>query len=291
MEIGKKIIETKNKQPINIYFLGDIHEGNCNCNHNALKKAVDIIKDDPFGYWIGMGDYIEAIIHFGDPRFDPKTISQDYAVKDLKDLPMKQMERVFNYLQPIQEKCLALLCGNHEESYIKRHSSNIYDRFVEMFKTSAYKEGEPPLKLGYVGFLDLTLKYMNTKVNVVISLNHGVGGGGFREGYPINKIHDVFKYTNGDINVMGHIHQLKENRKTVVTVKHGRLKRVNRLWGSSGTFLETYVEGNTNYWESRGGIGGDSDIGMLKCELMLVRDRSDNRDMISWDAKLKKVYL
>jgi len=55
--------------PINIYFIGDIHEGNCNCNYSALKEAVKIIMDDPNAYWFGMGDYIEAITHTGDKSF------------------------------------------------------------------------------------------------------------------------------------------------------------------------------------------------------------------------------
>ena len=63
MEIGKKTIKVKNSETTNFYFIGDIHEGNCNCNHKALAEAVDIVKSDPNGYWFGMGDYIEAIIH------------------------------------------------------------------------------------------------------------------------------------------------------------------------------------------------------------------------------------
>ena len=177
MEIGRKTIEVENKKPINIYTLGDIHEGNCNVNYKALKKAVDIIKDDPNGYWFGMGDYVEAITHMGDPRFDPKAISSNYAIKDLKDLPYKQFERVHEILQPIENKCLALLLGNHEEQYIKRHSSNIYDRFVNMFSTSAHEEGKPPKKLGYVGFYEINLKCSSNVVVVGFALNHGVGGG------------------------------------------------------------------------------------------------------------------
>ena len=236
-----------------------------------------------------MGDYIEAITHLGDPRFDPKSISKEYAIKDLKDLPYKQFERVFEAINPIQDKCLALLLGNHEEQYIKRHSSNVYDRFVNMFETSAHKEGEPPKKLGYVGFYEITLKYMTQCVNVGIALNHGVGGGGYLEGYPINKIHQVFKYMFADINVMGHIHQLKENHKNIMTIRNGKPKKIKRLFGASGCFLDTYIEGNPNYFESRAGAGGESDIGMLKCELMFVRDRAN--DTCSWDARLVKMEL
>lgn len=289
MEIGKKTIEVKNKQPISFYAIGDIHEGNCNCNHKALKRAVDIVKNDPFGYWFGMGDYIEAITHFGDPRFDPKSISQEYAIKDLKDLPFKQAERVFNYLRPIQDKCLALVVGNHEESYIKRHSANVYDRFVEMFETSAHDPGKPPKKLGYVGFYEVYLKYGTQGVVVGFALNHGVGGGGYLEGYPTSKVHQVFKWMHSDVNIMGHIHKLKENRMIVTTCDRGAVKRIPRLFGVSGCFLDTYVEGNPNYYEEKAGAGGESDVGMLKCSIMLVRDRANNK--VTWDGKLEKIYL
>ena len=291
MEIGKKTIKVKNSETTNFYFIGDIHEGNCNCNHKALAEAVDIVKSDPNGYWFGMGDYIEAIIHAGDPRFDPKAISQEYAIKDLKDLPMKQAERVFNYLRPIQDKCLALIVGNHEEQYIKRHSSNIYDRFTNMFETSAHEEGKPPKKLGYIGFYEIVLQNRESKINIGFALNHGVGGNGYLEGYPISNVYKVFKYYCADINVMGHVHKLIEDVKHTVTIRNGKIRRVPKIVGVSGCFLNTFIEGNPNYYELKGGIGGESDIGMLKCGIKYIRKVKDGKELYSWDGKMEKIYL
>ena len=294
MEIGSKRFELKTNEKINLYFLGDVHEGNCNCNHKALSEAVKIIKNDPAGYWIGMGDYIEAITHTGDKRFDPLSISKEYNINDLKDLPFKQAERVFNYLKPIDNKCLALLGGNHEEKYSQYNSSNVYKRFVKMFGTSAHKEGEHPFVIGYVGFYNLKLCRPNTRTieNITIALNHGVGGGGYLEGYKTNKVHQVFKYMYGDINIMGHVHQLTEDKKDIVTASsHNLLKRKKRLWGVSGCFLNSYVEGNTNYFESRAGAGGESDIGMLKCSVWITRSQVNGKEIVGWDAKMEKIYL
>jgi hypothetical protein len=122
----------KRGESINIYGLGDVHEGNCNHNAEAFKKAVDIIKNDPDGYWVGMGDYIDAITHDDKKRFDPVTISEKYKLRDLKDLPVKQMEFVFDVINPIQGKCIALLIGNHEEAYTKNNSNDIYKKFTNM---------------------------------------------------------------------------------------------------------------------------------------------------------------
>ncbi|MGI6540966.1 MAG: hypothetical protein ACOX38_09345 [Bacillota bacterium] len=57
-----KLIEIQAKTAT-VYFLGDIHEGAANHQAKALAKAIDIIANDSNAYWIGMGDYIDAINH------------------------------------------------------------------------------------------------------------------------------------------------------------------------------------------------------------------------------------
>lgn len=265
MEIVSREFDVACGDEINIYFLGDIHEGNVNHAESEFRKAVNIIRDDPKGYWVGMGDYIEAITTDDKKRFNPITIAKKYGISELKDLPFKQMEAVFSNLAPIQDKCLALLLGNHEESYIKHNSSDIYSRFVQMFDN-------PPPKIGYVGFLKLIFKAGDRRFySPVIALNHGDGGGGFREGYPINKLWDVFRWTDADLAVMGHVHRLMEDDKKFIGVtQQNALKKKRRFVGISGCFLWTYQEGNANYFEHKG--RNESDIGMLKCNIK-IRDR------------------
>jgi hypothetical protein len=249
-------------QELNIYFLGDIHEGNVNHAEHEFRKAVSIVNDDPIGYWVGMGDYIEAITTDDKKRFNPITIAKKYGISDLKDLPFKQMEAVFKVLEPIQDRCLCLLLGNHEESYIKHNASDIYSRFVKMFDN-------PPPKVGYVGFLKLVFTVKGRRLySPVIALNHGDGGGGFREGYPINKLWDVFRWVNAEVSVMGHVHRLMEDDKKFLSVtQSGRLKKKRRYVGISGCFLWTYHEGHANYFEHKG--RNESDIGMLKCNIKI----------------------
>ena len=104
------------------------------------------------------------------------------------------------------------------------------------------------------------------------------------EGYPINLVHKVFKYTHADINIMGHIHKLYEDKKFITTVSSsGIIKKQPRLWGTSGGFLRTYIEGNTNYYEHRAGIGGESDVGMLVARLKLHN--------VDWSGKLEKLWI
>ncbi len=247
------------------------------------------------GNQISITGNCEAITYQGDKRFDPLSISKKYNINDLKDLPFRQAEHAYSFLSPIDGKCLALLGGNHEEKYSKYNSSNVYKRFIQMFKTSAHEEGKPPFMVGYVGFYLLQIENKADRgkrgvVPITIALNHGVGGSGYLEGYKTNKVHQVFKYMYGDINVMGHIHQLDEDKKDIVTVSsRGSVKRHRRYWGISGCFLNSYVDGNTNYYEAKAGASGESDIGMLKCGLKFYRKKYEGE--IKWKAKMEKIYL
>jgi hypothetical protein len=285
MEIARKEFNRKIGGKVNIYFLGDIHEGNCNHAEAELKEAVNIIRDDPDGYWLGMGDYIEAI-NSKDPRFNPIEIAELYKMKDLKDLPRKQADNVYRKLKPIEDKCLALMIGNHEEMYMRHNGFDVYDHFRDQFTTSAHQPGHAPPKLGYVGFYRVVLVLPTEKCyKVDIALNHGIGGGGYREGYPINKVHDCFRWVDAEIMVMGHIHALVEDSKKIqgVNLISGLSKR-ERFYGASGCFLWTFQEGKTNYFEHKG--KNESDIGMLKAEITQRHGRH-NGPII----KLEKIKL
>ena len=281
MEIGNIRINKLPGEHIHFYFLGDVHEGNVNHDEKALRTAVKMIETDENARVILMGDMIEAITHRGDNRFDPITIAHKYEIRDLKDLPWRQMSVVIERLEPIKEKVDAIIVGNHEESYIKYNSNDIYDRFCRQFPKAK--------KLGRVGFMNYIINIRadgkrSADYTIKIALNHGDGGRGELEGYPINVVHKVFKYMYADINVMGHIHNLAEDRKPITTItSRGKLVQRIRYWGVSGCFFRTYVEGNRSYYEHKAGRKGDSDVGMLMMDIELHNK--------NWRGEMKKIYL
>lgn len=264
MEIATFRHKLKVGQPLNVYSLGDIHEGNCNHNAEAFKKAVNIIRSDPDGYWVGMGDYIDAITHDDKKRFDPVTVSEKYKISDLKNLPKKQIESVFDVINPIQSKCIALLIGNHEETYTKHNSNDVYKSFAEMFASSAWGV-IPPVRLGYVGFLVYRIEGANS---IVHALNHGDGGGGKKEAYGLAKAWEMATPFDCDVFWTAHIHHLVEGDKKIISVTNrGKLQKKRKFVGATGSFLNTYDEGHANYFEHKG--RGEGDIGMLKLSMLL----------------------
>lgn len=276
MEIATFYKTLKIGQPFNVYGLGDFHDGNCNHNTDALKKAVNIIRDDPDGYWVGMGDYIDAITHDDKKRFDPVTVCSKYAIKDLKNLPYKQMESVFDAINPIQSKCIALLIGNHEETYTKNNSNDVYNTLTNMFASSAWG-ARPPVKLGYVGFIVYRIKNPagRNRNSIIQGLNHGAGVGGRTDGYAVTNAWQMATPFECDVFWTAHIHQLIEDDKKIQAVSdRGKLLKKRKYVAVTGSFLNTYNEGNANYFEHKGRKEGD--IGMIKMTLTLLRDDQIN---------------
>lgn len=269
MELLDKNIHCSTTEKIHIYFLGDIHEGNANCDIKALKKCVNIIaNDNNQSYIIGMGDYVDAINH-KDPRFDPIEISNRYHLRDLKNLPKKQIEAVYEVIQPIENKFICLLHGNHEETYSKYNSFDCVDYLHDLLNPH-------PKKMGYTGIVKLGI-IINDKnrnrpsYNFLIALNHGAGGGGMREGYPLNKCHDIFRWINGDIKIMGHLHRMITDTQYFIDYRGQQIIRQKALYGVNGCFLYKSQIGTRGYFENKPSC--ESNIGMLRLSIYPKRNK------------------
>jgi len=262
-------------QPYVIYYLGDVHLGAANCNEHALKQAVKMIQEDA-NAWIGMGDYIDAI-SYNDPRFNPLEIAERYEIRDLNDLPRKQADEFLNIIEPIQNKCIGLISGNHENKYRK------YNGFdVNSYLTSSL--GVPDLHQKAwisINFRD-EKRGRSTPIKIVVC--HGTGGSGFREGYPINKVYDIFRWDIADVHVMGHLHQMQTDRCEYNDFSYGTIRRLISWFAINGCFLSKTEEGVDSYFEER--PGKESAIGMLRQTIYTHGKRKD-----LFDIQLQKIYL
>jgi predicted phosphodiesterase len=289
LEIGSKKIELSEGEPLNIYFIGDIHEGEINCQHDSLNDAVKRIAKSSRGNQtktVLMGDLINCIVHSDKKRFNPAEFDRFYKVHDLIDLPQKQAERVNKFLEPIKDTVDIILVGNHEEEYIKRHNFNIYKNIYEKYPLAT--------PLGYVGLFRYNVKIKGDSTSMVLdlALNHGDGGsGGDLPGNAINRVFRTFTWFDADISVMGHIHRLAAEPIDVVALNNtGTGLRHSRKWeGCSGCFLKTYEPGNRNYFEAKG--KKPSDIGMLRAEIVFRRKLIDGKRQWYKEINLERCFL
>lgn len=259
---------TLEPQPYTVAFLGDIHEGAANYQQESFERAVKVIQNEADA-WIGMGDYVDAINHL-DPRFNPHEISRKYALNDLADLPRVQCDYLLDSLAPIKDKCLGLLYGNHEDAYRKHNTFDVVNYLSNALGCD---------NIGHKAWFSLNFRFNDTKsIPYKIVVMHGSGGGGgMREGAPLNRVHDVFRWDMADAHVIGHLHQSGISRPVYNRFEYGVVRREPAWFAVNGCFLSKSEIGSEGYFEQKAGM--ESSIGMLK--LRVIPSRNSKTDFTS----------
>lgn len=249
----------KHGEWLNVIPLGDCHIGNSGCDINALKSMVEWIRSKPNTYWIGMGDYIDAI-NYSDKRFDPKTIDSKYiSLGDIDKTIQLQIEDFIDIIRPIKDKCLGFLRGNHEET-IRRYFH--YDVLYEIAK-----ELDIPRKMLLYDAACIRLRCvrMNSSHMYDIFCMHGnVGGRSY--GHKANRIQDLHKYFLGDIYLLAHSHIKQAQMNTLIYFnKSGKMEKKKIIDAYTGCFLRGYERNKTCYVEKW--MYPPTDIGCIKIKL------------------------
>jgi len=218
--------------------LGDLHVGNAACDEDGIRSAVEYIYNNPNAYWIGMGDYGD-FINMRDHRFDPIALADWVTTRDLVDLAGAQKRRVLNILEPIANKCLGLVKGNHDKKIHRAWERAIFDEIVVGMKERAWYLGgvaEIDLSLNYWGFVHLKFRRAGAAVRtVVISAHHGFGSSKNITGM------EKFLWSHEcDVALFGHTHHMTSHRsaRTEIT-KTGKVV-YRPQWGVvTGSFLQS----------------------------------------------------
>jgi len=229
--------------------IGDTHLGNIGCAIDELKETIEWIRVRKNAYWVGMGDYIEAI-NYSDPRFDIRSVEKKYR-GDVDMVIQKQTEDIIELFEPIKKKSLGILRGNHEEA-VRRHYH--HDVCYDM-----WKKLRAPL-LEDVAYIRLCFKWKYGKVkkgdynkDTTFTYNmlatHG-NVGGRKGGAKINRLEDMVAYAEADIYLMAHSHiKAMETKNLLYYDNTGNLRAKKKLLAVTGSFLRGYQEGASSYVE------------------------------------------
>lgn len=246
MEISVR--HMKDLSPIELVGLGDVHIGNINCDKAKFEEIVDWISKRPRCYWIGMGDYIEAILPSPvEWRYDTRSVDPYFWEKYTKDPNVSIIDEEVNYVeekfQRISPRCLGLLEGNHERTIWQRHHNPLV---LNMAKR---------LKVPYLGASAfIVLKFSNGK-RVTIYALHG-DYGGRKLGGAVNRLHDISLGYEADIYMMGHCHWVHGNRGIVgyVDFEDGKpvYRETKKCYVLTGAFLRATKVGSESYIERKG---------------------------------------
>lgn len=122
---------------LNIYPLGDVHIGSKEFDLDLFKAWVDMVKNDPNGAVVIVGDMMNMGLRNSKSNVYEETLS-----------PMAQKELCYELLAPIADKIIAGCSGNHEYRAVKEVGMNpLYDVFCRLRIEDRYRENACFIKL------------------------------------------------------------------------------------------------------------------------------------------------
>ncbi len=241
MELTERTLRIASRKDIvTIFALGDLHIASSAFEEHRLKKAIKKIEDTPNSVWIGTGDFGECISKTDIARFDQESVREPYRsnLHRYHQLEAQELKKLF---EPIADKALGLLVGNHENSL--RQKLN-FDLTWELCNHLGCKN------LSMEGIVRLNIERKEGHaMPLIVFAAHGFGGGR-RFGGKFNKLSDIQSYFEADIFLMAHVHSCgaaKEMRLTVPRSGKLRLKETPKLLIIVPAFYKTYQEGMDNY--------------------------------------------
>ena len=223
-------IEMVNKKAYIIPF-GDIHYGSPNCRLDKFKDLIKWGKNKKNVFWIGMGDYIDAIVPH-DPRFQ-----SDRKFEKID----KSVDKMIGVLKPISERILTLITGNHEDKISRAGYFNPTKRMCE--------ELDVPYG-GYSTFIKVRAFIRGKRLHnrpLVIYAMHGYSSSRLT-GSAVNGVERLAQWYDADIFLVAHNHKLWSTRQ--VRIDYGGYQK--KIFANTGTFLETATIGSNEYAERKG---------------------------------------
>jgi len=173
------------RKDFNLYPIGDWHLGSRQCREEFIKKVIGEIHDDPDGYWVGMGDWMENAIIGSKSDVYTQTLP-----------PKEQMEHIVGLLKPIKEKGLFAIAGNHE-SRTHRLVGLTPEEYI------CFQLGIP-----FKGFSCYAVFQLRSKTpnSFKCYFHHNVGGG-YTHGGKVNRADALRKIVpTADAAFSGHFH-------------------------------------------------------------------------------------
>lgn len=241
----------------NYFFFGDQHHGSVLSSKSGWNKLLDMMCSEYEGcsnnYGSDGGDMFEAIM-VDDPRFSEEKLNEP--------LPLEQMKSAVKNREPIKDKLVTILMGNHERKLWK--FGNLTAEVCEQ------------LGVEY-GTYTAKISIRDSKDNLMYKIyqTHGFRGASSSADDPIRrqsnlrlsiKRHLKFKAADCAVMVKHHIHKLivsKPETELYLVDDGKKVKQQYTSWGqnepyihpdarwygAAGSFMKLYEDGMSGYAE------------------------------------------
>lgn len=231
MEVVEKNISYTRPDAFHIYPLGDIHAGSINCAEADIKAKVKEIQESENTYWIGMGDYCDAILK-NDKRFDIAGLAP-WVKKD--NILESQRTWLRELLAPIAPQCIGMLTGNHEET-VHLHYQTDFTRNL------CGDLGVP--YAGYSAFFVLTFdrEGSNESHQYIVHGWHGAGAAQTEGARVMRLMRLVNEIGSARLYLMGHLHSVTTYHCDRLLYSRGRVKSQYIIATITGSWLKAYAQ-------------------------------------------------
>lgn len=212
-------------EQIEIHSLSDLHIGDSMCDFKLIMERIDYIKNTPNAYCILDGDLMDTAIC--------TSIGDTYGA-NLQ--PMEQLKMCVKIFEPIKDKILCVLPGNHESRTYKSDGIDITALMcAQLGIPEKYSETTALL---FIRFGKQSLKRNGRPVLYTVYVTHGAGCGR-KEGGKVNRLADLASIVDADIYIHGHTHLpiVFKNAYYRVSGSNSSLALVDKLFVNTAAYL------------------------------------------------------
>ena len=181
-------------ETIEVYPMADLHIGDSCSDYKLITERIEYIKNTPNAYCILDGDLMDTA--------RASSIGDTYGA-NLQ--PMEQLKQCVQLFEPIKDKILAVLSGNHENRVYKSDGLDITELMCAQLDIS--DRYSPTTALLFVRFGKVINHHgrKDSKQLYTMYVTHG-SGGGRREGGKVNRLADLASIVDADIYIHAHTH-------------------------------------------------------------------------------------
>jgi predicted MPP superfamily phosphohydrolase len=177
---------------IEIHPMADLHIGDSMCDFKDIMERIEYIRTTPNAYCILGGDLMDTAI--------ASSIGDTYGA-NLQ--PMEQLKQCAKIFEPIKDKILAVLPGNHENRVYKSDGLDMTE--IMCSQLGIANRYSPTTALLFIRFGTQGGKNHHRKQLYTAYVTHG-SGGGRREGGKVNRLADLASIVDADIYIHAHTH-------------------------------------------------------------------------------------
>lgn len=219
---------------IEIHPMADLHIGDAHCDYKGILERLEYIKNTPNAYVILDGDLMDTAI--------ANSVGDTYGAT-LQ--PMEQLKACVKLFEPIKDKILAVLTGNHESRVYRTDGLDITQLMCSQL--GLQDRYSPTTALMFVRFgMSTRYESKNRRQLYTIYVTHG-SGGGRKEGGKVNRLADLACIVDADCYVMGHTHLPVIMKESFYRVSSGNssVALVDKLFVNTAASLDYGGYGDT----------------------------------------------